>query len=165
MEIKLNVTVDLSDNAKNFLSAVLTGGQAKVASKEVATKAAPKVAKPAIDEPEAEEETAPVKKVTKAVETKPAKSAETAKKPAIKKPAKEEAPAFEDMNEDEQLEAIRTIVTRHSKKGKTKDIKALLAAFGVERAGDLDKTDYADAFDALTRYDGGESIDDILDLG
>lgn len=81
-------------------------------------------------------------------------AAETAKT-ADKKPFKEATP-------EEQLDAIRTIVTRHGKKGKTDDMKRILNVYGVLRAGELDEKDYEPAFRMLVRYEKGDSIDEIV---
>lgn len=73
-----------------------------------------------------------------------------------------EKKAFKDATPEEQLEAIRTIVTRHGKKGKTEEIKTILRVFGVDRAGELDEKDYVEAFKLLHRYNAGEKIEDIV---
>lgn len=77
---------------------------------------------------------------------------------------KQDAPAFEDLDEDAQLEAIKAEVTKHTKKGKSADIKALLSGFDAGRASELDPATYGDFMDAVKRYGAGESVDDIIGL-
>lgn len=92
-----------------------------------------------------------------------------------KAPAKEEKPAapkteapkaaakatFADLDEAGQLAAIQTEVTRHAKKGKTADVKAILVHFGAGKASELDAERYGEVYDAFVRYGKGETVDAI----
>ena len=66
------------------------------------------------------------------------------------------------MDDDAKLEAIKTEVTKHTKKGKSADIKFLLANFDAGRASELATEDYDAFFDAITRYGKGENVDKIF---
>jgi len=93
----------------------------------------------------------------------PAPKAAVAPKPAAPKPApKAVAVNFEDLEPAEQLEALKAHATKHTKKGKTADIKALVANYGAERVSELDPDYYIEFNDVLTRYSDGESVEDIF---
>lgn len=78
---------------------------------------------------------------------------------------KEEKPVtFADQDADAQLEAIKSEVTKHTKKGKSADIKALLGGFDAGRASELSPDNYVDFFEAIQRYGKGESVEEILEL-
>ena len=139
MEVNVTVTVELGPKT----IALLTGGLEMPAS----AKPVKEVAK---SEP-AKEEVAEKPKATRTRTTSKAK-------------AKEEAPDFGELDEDAQLEAIKAEVTRHTKKGKSADIKALLAHFDAGRASELAPEVYPGFFDAIKRYGAGESVDDITSL-
>lgn len=139
---------------------------AKPAMKVVAEEEAPE------EEPEAgeEEEEAPAKKPVAKPAAKAAAPAPAAKpatkaapaKPVAKPAAKPAVVAFEDLDEEAQLEALKAHATKHTKKGKTADIKALVANYGAERVSDLDPEYYVEFNDVLTRYSDGESVEDIF---
>ena len=116
---------------------------------------------------------APVKNEVKAepkaeapkVEAKP-----EAPKPAAPapKPAKEAAPSFEDMDDEARLEVLKAEVTKHTKKGKSADIKFILAQYDAPKTSEMDPAHYADFYNALQRYGKGEDLADIFpneDLG
>jgi hypothetical protein len=136
MDVQVNVTVELGPKTLALLTGV---GVAPAAPAKSVTEEAPKAEpeKPKAEAPKAPKATAPAK------------------------PKKEEAPAFEDLDEDAQLEAIKAEVTKHTKKGKSADIKALLAAYDAGRASELAPEQYADFFNAVVRYGKGESVEDI----
>ena len=113
----------------------------------------------------------------KAVETPKAEVAPQAEKPKPTRtratapkaePVQDEAPkkseSFEDLDDDAKLEAIKAEVTKHTKKGKSADIKALLGGFDANRASELSADDYDAFFNAVKRYGAGESVDDIIGL-
>ncbi|EYA03611.1 hypothetical protein M126_3500 [Bacteroides fragilis str. S6L3] len=66
------------------------------------------------------------------------------------------------MDDDAKLEAIKAEVTKHTKKGKSADIKFLLANFDAGRASELSTEQYDAFFDAITRYGAGEAATDIF---
>ena len=137
MEVKVNVNIELCQNTINALAGILGGA--------VVT------AKAAVKEAPAEE-----------VEATPV-AAKPAPKPAAKaKPVAEEED-FNELDEDAQLEAIQKEVTKHTKKGKTSDIKQLLGLFDVGRASDLDPATYGEFFELVKRYSGGEELDAIVE--
>lgn len=86
-------------------------------------------------------------------------AARPAPKAAAPKPA---AVNFEDLEPADQLEALKAHATKHTKKGKTADIKALVANYGAERVSDLDPEYYIEFNEVLTRYSEGESVEDIF---
>lgn len=98
----------------------------------------------------------------KPVAAKPAPKAAAPKPAAKAKPVAEEED-FNELDEDAQLEAIKKEVTKHTKKGKTSDIKQLLGLFDVGRASDLDPATYGEFFELVKRYSGGEDIDAIVE--
>lgn len=86
--------------------------------------------------------------------------------PKTEKPAKKESAAsFEDLDDDAKLEAIKTEVTKHTKKGKSADIKALLTAFDAGRASELATDRYDEFYTAIVRYGKGESVQAITGGG
>ena len=168
MEVKVNVNIELGQTTINALAGILGGAvvTAKAAVKEapaeekektpakVASKPAAKPAPKAVEE-EAEEVEA------KPVVAKPAPKAAAPKPAAKAKPVAEEED-FNELDEDAQLEAIKKEVTKHTKKGKTSDIKQLLGLFDVGRASDLDPATYGEFFELVKRYSGGKDLDAIV---
>lgn len=69
---------------------------------------------------------------------------------------------WDDMDDDAKLEAIKSEVTKHTKKGKSADIKFLLANFDAGRASELATEDYDAFFAAITRYGNGETVETIF---
>lgn len=107
-------------------------------------------------------ELAPVKETAPAKEVAPPADKPKATPPAEKpKTEKTKAPAFDELDEDAQLEAIKAEVTKHTKKGKSADIKALLAHFEAARASELNAEQYVNFFDTVVRYGKGESVEDL----
>lgn len=145
MEFKVTVNVELGPNTFALLSGIMQ--RAAMPQEQTATPTAPKADK---------------------TETPPAKSGGAGSKSAPKEePVKEtpvETPTFEDLDEAEQLEAIKAEVTKHTKRGKSADIKALLAFFEASRLSELPVDQYPAFMDALGRYAKGESIDSITSL-
>lgn len=147
MDVNVKVTVDLGEKTV----ALLTGGM-------VVNTPTPKV------EPKAEalkEEPAPKPEAPKA---------DTAEKPTRTRRTKEQIAAeeaqtangWDEMDDDAKLEAIKAEVTKHTKKGKSADIKFLLSNFDAGRASELAPEDYDAFFDAITRYGKGESVETIF---
>lgn len=153
------------------IAAVLAGGAIETPSKAQAVKAAP-APKAAASATTATEEVAEDATQTSGKSTpepkaasKPAapKAAAPAPKAAAPKPAAKPAEvAFEDLDADAQLEALKAHVTKHTKKGKSADIKALLSNFGSDRVSTLEAEHYLDFNDVLNRYSAGESVEDIF---
>jgi hypothetical protein len=140
MEATVRVTVELGATTTALLSALIGG------AKPTAPAAKPESAKA---EPEAKEE--------KPKAGRPAKT---------EAPKKEEAAAdFDSLDDDAKLEAIKTEVTKHTKKGKSADIKALLTGFDAGRASELDAERYGDFYAAIQRYGKGETVEAILGAG
>lgn len=164
----VNLNVELSN--KNHLVALAAFCMA-VANDETGAKAEP-VKKPtpaavAKMDVVTEETDAPVAKPAQAA-TKPAaaKPAQAAAKPAAAKPAGRPAaakPDFSTLDEEAQLEAIKTEVTKHTKKGKSADIKALLAGWGVTRASELTTDQYQGFFDGVVGYGAGETVEALIE--
>lgn len=96
------------------------------------------------------------------VPAKPAATTKTSRPAASKPAAAAEKPAFSDLDDDAKLEAIKAEVTKHTKKGKSADIKFLLANFDAGRASELSTEQYDAFFDAITRYGAGEAATDIF---
>lgn len=178
MEVNVNHSIELGPKTLAFFAALITGGAVVAASAE-APKAAAQKAAPA---PKAETgdktpaatpapKTAAGKPATPAA--KPATPATPAAKPATPatpaakaKPATPAAKpvevAFADLGEEDKLESLKAHVTRHTKKGKSADIKALLAPYGAERVSLLGAEWYDSFNEVLDRYSAGESVEDIF---
>ena len=174
MNIEIKLIGEIEDAKMQNVLGVLVNGQAtakeapaeekakpaaKVASKPVAKEEAPAEE---VEEEEAEEEEA------KPVAAKPAPKASPAPKAAAPKPAAKAKPVaeeedFNELDEDAQLEAIKKEATKHTKKGKTSDIKQLLGLFDVGRASDLYPATYGEFFELVKRYSGGEDLDAIVE--
>lgn len=155
MEVNVKVTHEMGDAAKKFLTDLIAAANGVAPAEAKAKPAeAPKEeeAKPATRRRAAEVE------VPKEEEAKPV----TRRRRTAAAPKEDEAPAFEDMSTDDQLADIQKRITKHTKKGKTADIKELLGIFDAGRASELSAKDYADFSDALNRYDAGETIDEIF---
>ena len=163
MNIEIKLIGEIADAKMQNVLNVLANGQAtaKEAPAEEKAKPAAKVAsKPVAKEEAAEEVNEAPKPAPKAT---PAPKAAAAPKPAPKaKPVAEEED-FNELDEDAQLEAIKKEVTKHTKKGKTSDIKQLLGLFDVGRASDLDPATYGEFFDLVKRYSAGETAEDIVE--
>lgn len=186
MEVSVKVSVELGEGTKAFINGLIAangGNTSEGAAKAAPAKEAkaPKAEAPAKDEAPAKEEVteAPARgrrrAAAKAEDEAPAKApAKEAVKEAEAAPArrrraaaKEEAPAaddvaFEDLSTDDQLADLQKRITKHTKKGKTADIKELLSVFDAGRASELDAKDYVEFSDALARYDAGETVDEIF---
>lgn len=150
MEFKVIVTHELGTATLNALTAILTGNAA-AAAKTPAKAKTQDAAEMAVVK-EAEEVKAPKAKADKPVGTKPGPKGKNAMA----------AEAFAGLDAEDQLEAIKTEVTKHSKKGKTADIKEMLSHFGAARASELDPANYADMYTAIIAYGGGSSVADAL---
>lgn len=143
----MNVNIELGQQTMAFLTRGFMATSAKLLSTE-------KV-----------EEVKPESPAKPEVPAKPAAPAATTKtqRPAASKPAAAaEKPAFSDLDDDAKLEAIKAEVTKHTKKGKSADIKFLLANFDAGRASELSTEQYDAFFDAITRYGAGEAATDIF---
>lgn len=69
---------------------------------------------------------------------------------------------FASLDEEGKREAIKKLTTKHSKKGKTADMKTLFSAYGATNVETV-PADYLDHFNSsITAYDGGQSAADIL---
>lgn len=148
---EVKVTVDLGEKTL----ALLTGG--------IAIANSAKVKEPKVEAPK--EEPAPKPEAPKADTAKTEAEKPTRTRRAKEQIAAEEektANGFADMDDDAKLEAIKTEVTKHTKKGKSADIKFLLSNFDAGRASELAPEDYDAFFDAITRYGKGESVEKIF---
>lgn len=154
MEVKVVITHELGASTVKALSAIFSGATAdtaKAAKMEVVGDA--EVKAPA---PKNEEQAAP-----KAEKAKPAPKAEKAK-PGPKGKPTFDADAFAALDGEDQLEAIKQEVTKHSKKGKTEDMKAIIKHFGAARASEIDADKYGAAYAALMTYGDGATVADAL---
>ena len=139
---ELKVTVDLGERTL----ALLNGGIAIANSHEVVNP---------VTEALKEETAAP----------KPEAPKQTRSRRTKEQIAEEEAQTangWDGMDDDAKLEAIKAEVTKHTKKGKSADIKFLLSNFDAGRASELAPEDYDAFFDAITRYGKGESVEKIF---
>lgn len=152
MDVNVNVTVDLGDRTMSLLSGVMATNKALIET----TNTVNNVLKKYEDAP-------------KAVEAAPAPKPEP-EKPVRTRRTKEQiaadeartADSWDGLDDDAKLEAIKAEVTKHTKKGKSADIKALLSQFDARRASELNPDDYDAFFDAITRYGEGESVEAIF---
>lgn len=142
---EVKVTVDLGEKTV----ALLTGGIAIANTVKESIAEAPK-----------EETAAPKAEAIKAEPEKPTRTRRT--KEQIAAEEAQTANGWDEMDDDAKLEAIKAEVTKHTKKGKSADIKFLLAQFEAGRASELAPEDYDAFFDAITRYGKGESVDKIF---
>jgi hypothetical protein len=147
MEVTVNVNIELGQQTMAFLTRGFMATSAKLLSTEKVEEVKPEsIAKPEV----------PAKPAAPAATTR-------TQRPAASKPAAAaEKPAFSDLDDDAKLEAIKAEVTKHTKKGKSADIKFLLANFDAGRASELSTEQYDAFFDAITRYGAGEAATDIF---
>lgn len=167
----INVNLDLStDLGKAVIVAIagVLGGGAAVTSAATAPKIAKAAAPAAASATPTSGATTPAPKAAApkadpapAAAPKPA-AAKPAPKAAAPKPAAPAAVEFADLDDAGKLEALKAHVTKHTKKGKSKDIRLLLTPYEVERAGDLKPEDYDGFNEVLQRYTDGESVTDIF---
>lgn len=146
MDVNVKVTVDLGDKTMSLFNGFVAANQAVAA--DTAGKALKKY----------EEEPAPKADVSK---PEPEKRTRRTKEQI----AADEALTVDgwgDMDDGAKLEAIKTEVTKHTKKGKSADIKFLLSQFDAGRASELSPEDYDAFFDAIIRYGKGESVEKIF---
>lgn len=148
---EVKVTVDLGEKTL----ALLTGGIAIANNANVKEPIAVEAAKP---EAPKEETAAPKPEAPKA---EPEKRTRRTKEQIAAEEA-QTANGWDEMDDDAKLEAIKAEVTKHTKKGKSADIKFLLSNFDAGRASELAPEDYDAFFDAITRYGKGESVDTIF---
>lgn len=134
MEFQVKHIVELGPQTAALL-ATLTGGTAKESKQPVESKPVPKAEKPVLEE----------------------------KPKAPKAPAKPAAEDFDALDDDAKLEAIKTEVTKHTKKGKSADIKALLTHFDAGRASELAVEQYGEFYQAIKRYGAGETVEAITE--
>lgn len=147
MEVTVNVNIELGQQTMAFLTRGFMDTSAKLVSTEKVEEAKPEsIAKPEV----------PAKPAA------PAATTRTQRPAASKLAAAAEKPAFSDLDDDAKLEAIKAEVTKHTKKGKSADIKFLLANFDAGRASELSTEQYDAFFDAITRYGAGEAATDIF---
>ena len=163
MEVNVKVTVELGAATLAVLTGLKTaaaGPVDKTPTPENAPQLFPEVE---ADKPKRTRRSAAeiaAEKAAAVEETPAAKAAE--EEAPVEKETK--APEFGDLDEAAQLEAIKAEVTRHTKKGKSADIKALLAYFEAGRASELAPEQYPDFYDMVKRYRAGESVNDLTSL-
>lgn len=144
MEFSLKVDVNLGEKTLAFLSGIFSGA-ATIAPRVIE----PKSTDTAKDAPKPEAPAAPAA---------PAKT----QRPAAPKPTAPEKPTFSELDDDAKLEAIKAEVTKHTKKGKSADIKFLLANYEAGRASELAPEQYDAFFESITRYGAGEAVTDLF---
>lgn len=143
----MNVNIELGQQTMAFLTRGFMATSAKLVSTEKVEEAKPE---------------SPAKPEVPAKPAAPAATTKTPRPAASKPAAAAEKPAFSDLDDDAKLEAIKAEVTKHTKKGKSADIKFLLANFDAGRASELSTEQYDAFFDAITRYGAGEAATDIF---
>lgn len=165
MNVEIKLVGEINDAKMQNVLNVLTSNNQVAASKAVAPAAAKAVKAETAAQTE-EEETETTAKAAPKAAAKPA----AAKAPAAKA-AKPAAAVTEDPQEaldamedaDEQLAYIQAEVTKLSKKGKTADIKKLLALFDSPKVSELDPATYSEFFSLVLRFKGGETSDEIVE--
>lgn len=147
---EVKVTVDLGEKTL----ALLTGGIAIANNAKVESKVLPcEAPNPEEVKPDEEKAGPPAKEPEKRTRrTKEQIAADEAKT----------ANGWDGMDDDARLEAIKTEVTKHTKKGKSADIKFLLANFDAGRASELRSNDYDAFYECIARYGKGESVSQIF---
>lgn len=151
MEIIVKVLIDLTPNTINALAA-LSGVNAPMPTKSIMAEPTKPKAPAATQVSEDEAPDVPAKPKAPAVSAGPAAKA----KPAAK------VTKFEDLDEDAQLEELKTRVVNFSKKGKTPDMKAILSNFGAARVSEVQPEDFVAMADALEKYKNGYTIDELF---
>lgn len=172
MEVNVKVTVDLGDRTMSLLGGVMAANAGIAKATESCTKVLEKYAEEPAEQTN-ETAAAPAEKPTRTRRTKEQIAAETAKPAPVKEPVKVEAPEpeeeaapdFATLSDEDKVGALRTKVSQYTKKGKSADIRFMLAQFDartVSQDEPLKPEDY-DAFnEALERYGAGESVTDIF---
>lgn len=168
MDVNVKVTVDLGEKTLTVLSGLL--GQNATTAKPVAELFPTEKADAPADEAPAPAKSAETRVRRSAAQIAADKAAAEAKTPAKEEaaPAKEEArekPAdFADLDEEAQAEEIKTMVTRNVKKGKSADVKKMLAHFEASRASELAPDQYGDFYEMIKAYGAGASVDSLTAL-
>jgi pyruvate/2-oxoglutarate dehydrogenase complex dihydrolipoamide acyltransferase (E2) component len=162
MNVELKLQGELNDATMIAVLGVLTGDNAPVAKKAAAPAAQAEKAEPAA------KAAAPAAKAATPAKAAPAAKAEKATPAKAAKPAQlsdedkiAEMVALGDA--EEQLAYIQTDVTKLTKKGKTADVKKLLAIYDSPKVSELDPAVYEDFYGLLLRFAGGESADEIVE--
>lgn len=174
MEVNVKVTVDLGDRTMSLLGGVMAAnnGIAK------ATDTVNKVLAKDDDEPAGQTTVAPAEKpaAPRSRRTKEQIGDDESKKigAAEQKVVKVQAPKPEDdaastdfasLSDEDKIDVLRTKVASHTKKGKSADIRFMLAQFDastVSQNNPLKPEDYNAFNEALDRYSAGESVTDIF---
>lgn len=159
MNVELKLQGELNDATMIAVLGVLTGDSAPVAKKAAAPAA------------QAEKAEIPAKAAAPAAKAATPAKATAAKAAAPAKAAKPAAMSDEDKiaaleaieDDEERLATVQAEVTKHTKKGKTADIKKLLAIYDSPKVSELDPSVYADFYGLVLRMAGGESADDIVE--
>lgn len=164
MEVNVKVTVDLGDRTMSLLG----GAMAANAGIAKATDTVNKVLVKYADEPAEKSDAPQPEKPTRTRRTKEQIAAAPTKEPVkveAPEPKEEAAPDFATLSDEDKVGALRTKVSQYTKKGKSADIRFMLAQFDartVSQDEPLKPEDY-DAFnEALERYGAGASVTDIF---
>lgn len=177
MDVNVKVTVDLGDRAMSLFGGIISANEAFAKTSNAVSEALEKyqAANPALPEAAKEQEVKPdtpkaesAKRVRRAKPEAPAAESpkeEPAKEPASPEKTREAVPVIEgwdDMDDDDRLEAIKSEVTKHAKAGRSTDIRAMLSHFGASRASELAPENYEGFITAIRRYGNGETLETIL---
>lgn len=159
MDVNVKVTVDLGDKTMSLFNGLTAASKAVETASETVGKVLEKY-KPEtpVDTLVGEHNETPKPEAPKAEPEK--RTRRTKEQIAAEEAAT--ANSWDDMDDDAKLEAIKAEVTKHAKKGKSADIKFLLANFDAGRASELAPADYDAFFAAITRYGKGESVEKIF---
>lgn len=152
MELQVNGNVNVTVELGPQTLALLTGGMAAPAKPS-------KEAVAVLGEETAKKGAETIAKLE--AEKKPAAPKAEAPKAPVK-PKKDEPVPFEEMDDEAKLDTIKAEVTKHTKKGKSADIKFILSNFEAGRASELDPDNYAAFYNAIVRYGKGEDLADIF---
>ena len=158
MDVNVKVTVDLGDKTMSLFNGFVAANKAVAEAADTAGKVLKKYDGPK-EEPAPKPE-APKADVSKTEPEKPTRTRRT--KEQIAAEEAQTANGWDEMDDDAKLEAIKAEVTKHTKKGKSADIKFLLSNFDAGRASELAPEDYDAFFDAITRYGKGESVETLF---
>ena len=183
MEVNVRVTVDLGDRTMSLLGGVMAANSAITDATNTCSRVLEKYADPtpaavtAAPQPEAEAPQPEKPARTRRTKEQIAADNAAAGKPQLEEPAAEpvkvSAPTpqpdpsvdFDDLEDAEKLDALRDKVAEYTKKGKSADIRFILAQFdarSISQAEPLDPKHYGDFYAALERYGKGESVTDIF---
>lgn len=169
MNIRLELVGELNE-MQDVLNILVGGTKSNApAAKAAATAAAAKKQAETAEGSEESEKAptpaaAPAKKAAApAAKAQAPKAAAPAKKAAVLSDEDKVAEMEALETSEEQLAHVQADVTKLTKKGRTADVKKLLAIYDSPKVSELDPAVYGDFYGLVLRLAGGEAADDIVE--